>query len=425
MNDVGQVVFRAGIDAATDYEAILVGNGGSLTQIARHGTIAANGGNPISRFFPAGAPLLNNRGHVAFQDYVLPENVRGIFVFDGTNVVQIVRPGQPLAGSTVRDVTLVDMNEEMQVAYSALLTDGRQVIARFEPSIYWSNPAGGIWGTMGSNWSLGIAPTNPYDVFIVAENPLTVLGLTSRTVKSLTIGGEGSASATLQIQSGFTISTTNGTSILPNGTLTGLGSLAGSVTNDGTIAPGAGTFSINGDFTQRAAGRLLIEIGSATNFDTLAVNGDVTLGGTLVATLTGGFTPVAGQQFSIFGDQADSLTGAFGALEFPVFNGLTFDVSQTSNSFVLRVVEAGLPGDFNRDGRVDAADYVVWRNGLGSTHTQADYNVWRANFGRSASSGATLLWPEPLPPAVPESTAAVMLLTGMILMSTCRHAMAR
>jgi hypothetical protein len=47
------------------------------------------------------------------------------------------------------------------------------------------------------------------------------------------------------------------------------------------------------------------------------------------------------------------------------------------------------PGDFDNDGTVDAADYVVWRNGQGTTHTRADYNVWRTNFGRTSGSGAT------------------------------------
>jgi hypothetical protein len=45
-------------------------------------------------------------------------------------------------------------------------------------------------------------------------------------------------------------------------------------------------------------------------------------------------------------------------------------------------------GDFNLDGTVDAADYVVWRNGLGTTYTQDDYNVWRTHFGQTAGSGA-------------------------------------
>lgn len=43
------------------------------------------------------------------------------------------------------------------------------------------------------------------------------------------------------------------------------------------------------------------------------------------------------------------------------------------------------PGDFNNDGIVDSADYVVWRNGSGS---QSDYNTWRSNFGKVASGGA-------------------------------------
>jgi uncharacterized membrane protein len=43
------------------------------------------------------------------------------------------------------------------------------------------------------------------------------------------------------------------------------------------------------------------------------------------------------------------------------------------------------PGDFNSDGTIDAADYVVWRNGLGTTHTLADYDTWRANFGVGAA----------------------------------------
>jgi hypothetical protein len=48
---------------------------------------------------------------------------------------------------------------------------------------------------------------------------------------------------------------------------------------------------------------------------------------------------------------------------------------------------AGIPGDFNQDGKVDAADYVVWRKTDGM---QAEYNLWRANFGRTSGSGSSL-----------------------------------
>jgi hypothetical protein len=49
----------------------------------------------------------------------------------------------------------------------------------------------------------------------------------------------------------------------------------------------------------------------------------------------------------------------------------------------------GLPGDFNHDDIVDAADYVVWRKGIAVGPTDDNYNLWRANFGQTAGSGAT------------------------------------
>ena len=64
-----------------------------------------------------------------------------------------------------------------------------------------------------------------------------------------------------------------------------------------------------------------------------------------------------------------------------------------------------LPGDFNRNGVVDAADYVLWRNGgpLQNDATPgvqpADYDVWKANFGKPPGSGtgasANVAVPEP------------------------------
>jgi hypothetical protein len=54
-----------------------------------------------------------------------------------------------------------------------------------------------------------------------------------------------------------------------------------------------------------------------------------------------------------------------------------------------------IPGDFNLDRAVDAADYVVWRKTDG---TPAGYNEWRANFGwmaGSASGSASAAVPEP------------------------------
>jgi hypothetical protein len=85
-------------------------------------------------------------------------------------------------------------------------------------------------------------------------------------------------------------------------------------------------------------------------------------------------------------------------------------------------------GDFNLDGNVDAADYVVWRSGrgVGTQYAQGDANldgivddadlaIWRSNFGfvrqalsAGAGRGAALA-------AVPESSTAALMAIGFML----------
>jgi hypothetical protein len=66
-------------------------------------------------------------------------------------------------------------------------------------------------------------------------------------------------------------------------------------------------------------------------------------------------------------------------------------------------------GDYNDNGIVDAADYVLWRKGgpLQNDETPGtlpeDYDVWRMNFGRTSGSGAALN-----PSTVPEPSALIM-----------------
>lgn len=81
---------------------------------------------------------------------------------------------------------------------------------------------------------------------------------------------------------------------------------------------------------------------------------------------------------------------------------------------------AGLIGDYNGDNVVDAADYTVWRNNVGTTNIlsndliggmigSAHYQQWKANFGATAP-GALLVAPQ----AVPEPAGLVMLLAGVV-----------
>jgi hypothetical protein len=108
---------------------------------------------------------------------------------------------------------------------------------------------------------------------------------------------------------------------------------------------------------------------------------------------------------------ATILSATFRGNQPPTFEHLVAGIRIASRS----VDFALLPGDYNKSGDVDAADYVVWREGLGTTYSQADYDVWQAHFGETAG-GATLPSVKPLP-AVPEPTSAVLYGIGLALIS--------
>lgn len=85
----------------------------------------------------------------------------------------------------------------------------------------------------------------------------------------------------------------------------------------------------------------------------------------------------------------------------------------------------GLAGDYNNDGVVDARDYTVWRDNLGTSVTlpndetpgsvtAADYEVWRTNYGQSAGASVASAAPEP-------SGFAIALLSGATLVRARRR----
>jgi hypothetical protein len=50
-----------------------------------------------------------------------------------------------------------------------------------------------------------------------------------------------------------------------------------------------------------------------------------------------------------------------------------------------------LPGDYNHNGVVDAADYVAWRKSPGSfSGNPSGYNTWRSHFGNATDTNAAI-----------------------------------
>ncbi|HEX4414348.1 MAG TPA: hypothetical protein VH107_12015 [Lacipirellulaceae bacterium] len=71
--------------------------------------------------------------------------------------------------------------------------------------------------------------------------------------------------------------------------------------------------------------------------------------------------------------------------------GTSFALSVPFQSILAVVIDAvpGLPGDFDQNGVVDLADYVLWRSGFGASYTQSDYDAWRTHFGQTVAAGAS------------------------------------
>lgn len=148
----------------------------------------------------------------------------------------------------------------------------------------------------------------------------------------------------------------------------------------------------------------------------------------------------------IFGDQnaTDDNTlwaipagGTFSDIRFSINAGFIPVFSEQSqirvdNISVVRPIE-GVAGDYNNNGTVDAADYVVWRKLLG-TNTQLenegenatpgmvtteDYDTWRANFGLMATGSGSA---SSAGVAAPEPSVWPMLMAAPIFLAMRRQA---
>lgn len=147
---------------------------------------------------------------------------------------------------------------------------------------------------------------------------------------------------TVLIPAGGTVRIGPSATLDNDGTVTGEGTLdvAGTFTNDGLIEPGIaiGTLSVTGDMTQSSAGTLHVEIGSGGN-DLLAVSGTATLGGTLTASLVGGFSPPPGSSFTIVtGTISGEFENAPNGSQI-TFDGFTATVVYTSSAVILQNIQ--------------------------------------------------------------------------------------
>jgi uncharacterized protein YjbI with pentapeptide repeats len=146
----------------------------------------------------------------------------------------------------------------------------------------------------------------------------------------------------------------------------------------------------------------------------------VTLGGTLELTFASGVNVATqvGRTIDLFDWTGVTPTGTF-TVESPYTWNLTN--LYTTGEVTLTAVPGIVPGDFNNDKRVDAADYVVWRK---TGATPAGYTAWRTHFGQPAGAGSGATIASPIQGAVPESSNGLLLILGATLGTLKGHRMA-
>jgi hypothetical protein len=125
------------------------------------------------------------------------------------------------------------------------------------------------------------------------------------------------------------------------------------------------------------------------------------------------------------GTYADTFSGNSNPTPLYDYNQMMYrlDLSEIPDLF------ARLSGDYNRDGIVDGADYLVWRRTMqdggslaadGSRNgvvDQADYDVWRAHFGATAASASAAVFGQ----LIPEPSGVILLILMSLFVAFSVH----
>jgi hypothetical protein len=300
----------------------------------------------------------------------------------------------------------------------------------------------------------------------VQNNAIVVLNNANNTYTGLTLlNGSAALPAPKLIVNG---AITGGGAVTINNNNTGTSSVLGgtgsvdpsqvNVKSGGTISPGLqtltaaeddsvtniGTFR-TGNLTMRGGSTFYYQFDSsgAPDADLLNVNGTLSLQCTTATCATAPAGPDATGATLLAKDLAATSTALSlgtkltlisyaGMWDNTTFDGLANGASLTvgantftikyddasggvngglySNFVTLTAATATLPGDWNQDGKVDAADYVVWRKDpVGHGEVPGGYNTWRANFGNTLSGNGSTVGASVSLTSVPEPAVCALL----------------
>ena len=266
-------------------------------------------------------------------------------------------------------------------------------------------------------------------LFVVGSDPVMFLAFDEDDTVDYNLSGGELSAGNLWFRFGNATFTQTGGNVAVNALILGEG---GGESTQSLYELRAGTLNVSGranigsapggdDPFPNSNGRMTISGGIAT-FGDLFFGIDPTdvieLSGTGLLRINQAYYT---EDFALFDISAGSILGSNLEVSTVDVGGLLYT---QITSFI------ALPGDFNGDGLVDAADYTVWRDNLGAENESAinfngdgiggidqnDYALWKTNFGTSTNGGSGLAHAN-----VPEPATGLTALLAAILLF-CAHA---
>ncbi|TWT75594.1 Autotransporter-associated beta strand repeat protein [Posidoniimonas polymericola] len=176
----------------------------------------------------------------------------------------------------------------------------------------------------------------------------------------------------------------------------------------------AGSGNVRGTLDLQSGAELEVALAGPSH-DPLNVDGAAALDGLLSVSLDAGYLPALGESITVL-----TAVGLTNNLTLGGPDGALFSLAEsTPNALVLTAV-SNLAGDYNNDGAVDAADYVVWRDNVGqpagtlfndpsaAAVGSAQYAAWQGNYGATMTVVGAAAVPEPAAFALLASVLATL-----------------